>query len=163
MSSRYHCDGRRNIARKRCDCHPGNHISFPFNVPMPQPATVPVLAIKFLGSSQAPRPRGTLLLRRNRLEDRWSRTPRILYLILLLRPFPVRAVGNCSSQRTVGSSQAPRTPLFFVPHSSLCPARCLVRQMRLLDFIINLNPSNYQGYFQGMPHILYNYIKCNVM
>ena len=64
-----HCDGRRNLFQKRSDCHPGNHSSFLEKVPMPQPASDPVLERKSSGSSQAPRPRSSFFLRRICLED----------------------------------------------------------------------------------------------
>ena len=63
-----HCDGRRNCSWKGSDCHPGNPISFPGTVPMPQPAPDPVLGKRRDGSSQAPRPRLSFSLRRICLE-----------------------------------------------------------------------------------------------
>ena len=92
----YHCDGRREWCKKRSDCHPGNHSSFLLPFPMPQPAPDPVLAIKRHGSSQAPRPRVSLLLRRICLEASVLEQ-RITYLIILLSPPCDGPSGSSSS------------------------------------------------------------------
>ena len=162
MSSRgLLCDGRRNCIRKRSDCHPGNHISFPNTVPMPQPAMVPVLAIEGRGSSQAPRPRVLLLLRRNHLEDRWSRSPRILCPISYSKAHHCDGPSRTARHRTMRLVAGSSSPHRSAPLSPLCPQRCTGPTLGLFRLITNLNPSKSIGLVPG--NTLYYVIILNVM
>ena len=133
------CDGRRNCNQQRSDCHPGNHISLLITVPMPQPASVPVLAKKLPGSSQAPRPRVASLLRRNSLEAAVLVWHIFYYIINKRSPHQRRAVGFLSSSKSTrlvaGSSYSVYSLTAEEPYAL---AAVLRRHTFVLEYILNI-------------------------